>query len=358
MTQRSILLLFIVILVGCARPIATAPTLTLVDAGPWTGEEADTWRSRALDQFTRETGVRVQLVYWSRDRPLDFVARSLESSPADVYSVDVVWPGVLAEHLLDLNRYLGQDARDHFPAIVENYVVNGKLVAMPSYTDAGLLFYRTDLLREHGYSAPPATWEELETMSNAIQAKERAKGRPFWGFVWQGADYEGLMCNALEWQASQGGGRIVETDGTITIKNPHAARALERAAGWIGSISPPGILSFKEVESESVWLSGRAAFIRNWPGTWTMSQASGRSWSVGPSPVPPRSRARATASSPGNMRTSCTRSWRVRRRRRRRSPSSRGRSSSSPGSRRSRGPPPSIPPLCPTRCPRRSGWRR
>jgi signal transduction histidine kinase/ABC-type glycerol-3-phosphate transport system substrate-binding protein/DNA-binding response OmpR family regulator len=263
------------LLAGCSEPISTGTTLTLVDAGPWTGEEADTWRARALEEFTRETGVGVQLVYWSRDRPLDFVTRSLETAPADVYSVDVVWPGVLAEHLLDLGPHLGRDVREHFPAIVENYVVDGTLVAMPSYTDAGLLFYRTDLLREHGYAAPPATWDELETMAAAIQARERAKGQPFWGFVWQGADYEGLMCNALEWQASHGGGRIVEANRTITINNPQASRALERAVGWIGRISPPGILSFKEVESESVWLSGRAAFIRDWPGTYTMSQAEG-----------------------------------------------------------------------------------
>lgn len=214
-------------------------------------------------------------MYWSRDRPLEFVERSLESGAADVYALDVVWPGVVAEHLLDLRPYVQDDVRDHFPATVDSYVVNGALVAVPSYTDAGLLFYRSDLLREHGYSRPPATWDELETMAAAIQATERAKGRPFWGFVWQGAAYEGLLCNALEWQASQGGGRIVDADGTVNVGNPQAAAALARAAGWVGGISPPGILSFKEVESESVWLSGRAAFLRDWPGTYTMSQAEG-----------------------------------------------------------------------------------
>src|SRR5262245_8983414 len=215
---------------ACARPISNAPTLTLVDAGPWTGEEADAWRRQMLADFTRETGVRVQLVYWSRDRPLDFVVRSLQGQPADVYALDVVWPGVVAPHLLDLRPYLGREVQDHFPAVVDSYVVGGKLVGMPSYTDAGLLFYRTDLLREHGLAGPPATWDELESMSRTIQAAERAKGRPFWGFVWQGADYEGLMCNALEWQASQGGGRVVEADGTVSIRNPQAAAALARAA--------------------------------------------------------------------------------------------------------------------------------
>jgi signal transduction histidine kinase/ABC-type glycerol-3-phosphate transport system substrate-binding protein/CheY-like chemotaxis protein len=275
MWRRSILAFAAAALGGCAQPISTGTTLTLVDTGPWTGEEAERWRSQALEQFTRETGTRVRLVYWSRDQPLDFVTRSLETAPADVYGVDVVWPGVLSEHLLDLTTELGEDARAHFPAILDSYIVGGKLVAMPSYTDAGLLFYRTDLLREHGFAQPPATWDELESMASVIQSSERAKGRPFWGFVWQGADYEGLTCNALEWQASEGGGRIIEADRTISIRNRRAARAVERAVSWIGRISPPGVLSFKEVESEAVWLSGRAAFIRDWPGTWTMSQSAG-----------------------------------------------------------------------------------
>jgi trehalose/maltose transport system substrate-binding protein len=261
---------------GCVKAeSAPADVLTLVDAGPWTGVEADAWRTQALDQFTRETGVPVQVVYWTRESPLEFVIKSLERSEADVYALDVVWPGMLAEHLMDLGPHLARESKEHFPGIVDNYVVNGRLVAMPNYTDAGLLLYRTDLLQESGFSAPPSTWDELETMASAIQSRERAKGHNVWGFVWQGAAYEGLTCNALEWQASQGGGRIIEPNGTVSINNKDAVAALERAASWIGRISPPAILSFREVESERVWLSGGAAFIRDWPGTYTMSKAAG-----------------------------------------------------------------------------------
>src|SRR5262245_48406533 len=143
MRRLSTVIALLAALAGCSKPISTETTLTLVDAGPWIGEEADAWRRNTLQAFTRETGIQVQLVYSSRDQPLDFVARSLAGASADVYAVDVVWPGVLAEQLLDLGPYLGQDARAHFPAIVESYTVNGRLMAMPSYTDAGLLFYRT-----------------------------------------------------------------------------------------------------------------------------------------------------------------------------------------------------------------------
>ena len=63
-----------------------------------------------------------------------------------------------------------------FPAIAASYTVRDKAVAIPYRADVGLLFYRTDLLKEYGYRAPPATWDELEAMATRIQAGERAKG--------------------------------------------------------------------------------------------------------------------------------------------------------------------------------------
>jgi trehalose/maltose transport system substrate-binding protein len=110
-------------------------------------------------------------------------------------------------------------------------------------------------------------------MAARIQAGERAKGKSdFWGFVWQGAG-EGLTCNALEWQASDGGGRIIEEDKTISVNNPHAIRAWQRAARWVGSISPPSVVGYKEWDALNASMTGEAAFMRNWPTAY--SQAAG-----------------------------------------------------------------------------------
>jgi trehalose/maltose transport system substrate-binding protein len=197
-----------------------------------------------------------------------------QSAEGDVFQIDVIWPGDLAEHFVDLNEYGGaEQVANHFPAIVENNTVDGKLVAIPWFTDAGLLYYRTDLLEKYNVE-PPETWAELEAAAQTIQDGERAAGnQDFWGYVFQGNAYEGLTCNALEWVASAGGGSIIEPDGTITIANEAAIDIVNQAAGWVGTISPPGVTAYGEEDSRGVWQAGNAAFMRNWPYAYSLGNA-------------------------------------------------------------------------------------
>lgn len=183
----------------------------------------------------------------------------------DVYTTDVIWAPQLADHLTDLTEATKDIIGGYFPAIVESQTANGKLVALPSFTDAPALYYRKDLLEKYGKSVPK-TWDELAATAKEIQDGERAAGNAdMWGFVWQGNAYEGLTCDALEWVKSSGGGQIVEPDGTISINNEKAAAAIDRARGWVGTISPEGVLAYGEEESRGVWQLGNAVFMRNWP---------------------------------------------------------------------------------------------
>jgi trehalose/maltose transport system substrate-binding protein len=264
---------------GCARPSAHEPvTLTLLEE--WTTKTFNEGRQQELQQFTRETGIQVKLLP-SPESTREKLALWQEllgtgASGPDVYGIDVIWPRILNEYFMDLKPYFANEIAAQFPAIAATYTVDNKLVAMAYRADIGLLFYRADLLRQYGYRAPPKTWDELETMAAHIQAGERAKGRKdFWGFVWQGTAAEALTCNALEWQAAEGGGRIIEEDQTISVNNPEAIRAWQRAARWVGSISPPSVVGYKEWDALNAWVAGDAAFMRSWPTAYVDSQAAG-----------------------------------------------------------------------------------
>ena len=209
-----------------------------------------------------------------------------ESSDIDVYQIDVIWPGVVAEHAVDLNEALSDLAAQHFEAIVQNNTVDDKLVGMPWFTDAGLFYYRTDLLSKYGLQ-PPTTWDELTQAAQTIQDGERAANPSFTGYVWQGRAYEGLTCNGLEWQVSNGGGFIVESDGTVSVNNDQAIAAFEMARGWVGTISPEDVTTYREPETLNVWSAGNAAFARNWPYMWSASQeVPALAGNVGVAPVP------------------------------------------------------------------------
>ena len=196
-----------------------------------------------------------------------------KSPEVDVYQIDVIWPGDLGEHFLDLYDYGAADVvADHFPAIVENNTVDGKLVAMPWFTDAGLMYYRTDLLEKYNQEAP-TNWDDFEMVARTIQEGERAENPDFWGFVWQGNAYEGLTCDAIEWVAANGGGSIISPEGVITINNDKAIAAVERAASWVGDISPEGVVGFAEEDARNLWQAGNAAFMRNWPYAYGVGNA-------------------------------------------------------------------------------------
>ena len=233
--------------------------------------------SQAWAQKTGNTVVVVSTPNSTSDRLALYQQQlSAQSSSIDIYQIDVTYPGILGSYFIDLSKYFSQsDLSPFIPALISNDQYEGKQVAIPWFNDAGVLYYRTDLLQKYGYSNPPTTWTELTQMAQKIQAGERANGNDkFWGYVWQGDSYEGLTCDALEWIYSFGGGTIVDPQGNITIDNPQAAQAINMAAGWVGTISPPGVLSYQEEDARGVWQAGNAAFMRNWPYAYSEGQSA------------------------------------------------------------------------------------
>ena len=241
------------------------------------GEELQFCRD-GVEAWSRASGVKVRIVSTpnSASERLALYQQMLaaRASDIDVFQIDVIWPGILGTHFIDLRPYTKGIETAHLPQLVANNTVGGRLVALPWFVDVGLLYYRKDLLEKHAQPVPD-TWQELTAVAKKIRDAERAAGNDrVWGFVWQGKAYEGLTCNALEWIDSFGGGRIIDAQGAVTINNARAKEALALAAGWIDTISPPGVLNYAEEEARGVFQSGNAVFMRNWPYAWALANSA------------------------------------------------------------------------------------
>lgn len=197
-----------------------------------------------------------------------------QSGEIDLFQVDVIWPGIIAENVLDMNDYMTQEQIDqYFPDMIGGQTIDGRLVAIPWFTDAAGLYYRTDLLEKYGVDVP-TTWDELTTAAQTIMDGERGEGMSeFYGYVWQGNSYEGLTCDAHEWLVSETGESFISPEGAVNVNNDAFIGALERGAGWVGTISPEAVTTYGEEESRAVWQAGNAAFMRNWPYAWGLGNA-------------------------------------------------------------------------------------
>ena len=260
---------------GAAFLPLSAGAANLSIAAGSVGEDVAEMRAQ-LDRFQEETGHTVSIVELPGSSTDQFAQYRLwlsaQNPDVDVYRTDVIWAPQLAANFVDLSEAMADVVDEHIPEVIASQTVEGRLVAMPLYTDAPALYYRTDLLEKHGQEVP-TTWEELQSVAAAVLEGERAEGNTqLTGYVFQGAAYEGLTCNVIEWLSSSGGGTVVDSEGEITVNNPQAAAALDMARGWIGTISPSGVLSYMEDEARGVWQTGNAVFMRNWPYAYPLGQ--------------------------------------------------------------------------------------
>ena len=161
------------VLLGCGRPDSQASAGPLHFSLGATGKNGETAQELAA-RYRAETGATVKLV----EAPLNATERlnhyrqalAARQSTLDVMQIDVTWPGALGSRLHDFSGSARLAPGEFFPATIVNNTVAGRLVGLPWYADAGLLYYRADLLAELGIDAPPATWEDLEEQALAVPA--------------------------------------------------------------------------------------------------------------------------------------------------------------------------------------------
>lgn len=209
------------------------------------------------------------------------------ASDPDILQLDVIWTPEFAAAgwILPLNQFL-PDTAAFFPSTIVANQWQDSLYALPWFIDVGMLYWRTDLM-----SSAPATYAALTRES---QRAQRA-GRLRYGYVWQGARYEGLVVNFLEYLGAHGG-RILDR-GQVVVNSPAGLRALSEMRDEIyrHGVVPSSVLTWHEEESRFAFQNGEAAFMRNWPYPVPLMQDSAESrvagkFSVAPLPAGPGGR--------------------------------------------------------------------
>jgi len=245
--------------------------------------EVDYWE-KLVKEFEDKNHIKVKLLRQPTDT--DIRRQSLvtplnakEKDP-DLFLMDVAWIAQFAASgwLLPLDPYVKKDSFDTtqlFGSVVHQVdIYKGEIISMPVYIDCGLLYFRRDLLKKYGYSTPE-TWDDLLQCAEEIQGKERKNNPNFFGFVWQGAQYEGLVCNFIEFIASNGG-NIVSKAGSITVYSKENIQALQLMRDLIHKyqISPPNTFTeMREEEVRTFFENGNALFERNWPYAWKLHRS-------------------------------------------------------------------------------------
>jgi multiple sugar transport system substrate-binding protein len=187
----------------------------------------------------------------------------------DVIGGDVIWPIQFAAQgwVQDLSdKFPASEQNKFLPAPIQASTYEGAIYAVPWFEDAGVLYYRSDLLEQAGYSAPPKTWEELKDM--ALKTSQDT-GTPN-GFLFQGRNYEGGVCNALEYIRTHGGDVLSDvTSGKVIIDSPEAAAGLETYRSMITSgAAPQAVSNYTETEGDPLFENGESVFFREWPGVY------------------------------------------------------------------------------------------
>jgi multiple sugar transport system substrate-binding protein len=187
----------------------------------------------------------------------------------DVLVVDVVWVAELARAgwIADLSAAFppADVRRDFLPGAADAAIFAGRTHAVPWYVDVGVLCRRHDLCPR-----APQTYQEL------IEAARRATrdGRVAHGYVWQGRQYEGLVCNAYE--AIWGHGGATMDGDRVLLDTPEARAGIGYLRGLVErGVSPSSVTSMAEEEARRAFQEGRAAFMRNWPYAFVEAERKG-----------------------------------------------------------------------------------
>ncbi|MGE5643188.1 MAG: ABC transporter substrate-binding protein [Byssovorax cruenta] len=269
-TIRSMLFTLIAIVliasvVGCQPKPAAGPVtihvLAMEQAGPTVDE-----MNAIVGEFNKENpDTKVEIEYVAYDALHDKITTAMASNPPayDVFLVDDIWYAEFAKagYVLDATDRVGKDTHDKiFPAAWDITTVNGKIYGMPWLLDEKYFYYNEDMLKQAGFDAPPATWEELLAQAKVL----KDKGIVEYPLVWSWGQAEAAICDWVVLLYGNGGS-LVDDKGAPAFNNEIGVKTLEWMVKTIDDgYTNPASVSYVEEDVRNVFSQGKAAFALNW----------------------------------------------------------------------------------------------
>jgi len=258
---------------------AGAPAPSADGIGPITfaiGKDNSGWLQGVITGWNQDhPGQKVTLLLLpeaANDQLAQLVANlQAKSDLYDVIDMDVIWTAEFAS-----NGWIIPLPQRQFPLgdflkpAVDTAMYQGRLYAVPDYSNADLLYYRKDILAKAGHQ-PPRTWAQLRQLARTV-----APRYGLYGYAGTFAPYEGLTVNFAA-AVQSAGGSILSPEGTkVTVDSAQSLRGLEFLVngfkqGWIPKVA----LTYEEESSQDAFAAGKFLFLDNWPDVYAALSVPG-----------------------------------------------------------------------------------
>jgi multiple sugar transport system substrate-binding protein len=269
----------LLLIAGCASGSASGGAPVTNGIGPITfaiGQDNPGWLQGVIagwnERYPNQKVTLLLLPEASNDQLAQLVANlQAKSDEYDVIDMDVIWTAEFASNGWIIPLPESQFPLDKFlkPAVA-TAMYQGRLYAVPDYSNADLLYYRKDILAKAGVQ-PPKTWEQLQQLAETVAPKYG-----LYGYAGTFAPYEGLTVNFAT-AVQSAGGSILSPEGTkVTVDSPQALRGLEFLVngfrqGWIPKVA----LTYEEESSQTAFEAGKFLFLDNWPDVYAALSTPG-----------------------------------------------------------------------------------
>jgi multiple sugar transport system substrate-binding protein len=252
----------------------------------WKPNQPEIWE-QLIENFHRENPqirIQLQVAPHSSTEYHAVVTQRLKNKDksVDIFFMDVVWPPEFANAgwALDLSSRFPNSDRSKFlkgPIAANTY--KGRVYGVPCYLAAGLFYYRKDLLEKYGLE-PPDNWDELLARGKVILGGEKDPSLHIYSAQFR--QYEGLVCNMLEFVWGGGGNVLDAETGLSNLSHPDVTTPTAFVRDRIiGKAAPRAVVNYEEPESLALFIQGKAVFHRNWPYAWAVANDPAKSTIAG-----------------------------------------------------------------------------